>query len=82
MQFSFLGTHHIILLADLLAVVWIVWVMNMINWSKGVDGQMPGIVVVAAIVLGLLALKLNLSLKANNHRFTKLPCPMERILTS
>lgn len=53
------GLHHIILIADLLALVWIVWVMNMINWSKGVDGQMPGIVTVAAIILGLLSLKLN-----------------------
>ncbi len=48
------------LLPDILAIAWIVWVMNMINWSKGVDGQMPGIVTVAAFVLGLLSLKLNL----------------------
>ncbi|MBI2599594.1 undecaprenyl/decaprenyl-phosphate alpha-N-acetylglucosaminyl 1-phosphate transferase [Candidatus Daviesbacteria bacterium] len=47
------------LVPQLLAVIWIVWVMNMINWSKGVDGQMPGIVTIAAIVLGLLSLKLN-----------------------
>lgn len=51
---------ELILLADFLAVVWIVWVMNMINWSKGVDGQMPGIVTIAAIILGLLSLKLSL----------------------
>lgn len=60
LQFNFLGIHHIILLADLLAIIWIVWVMNMINWSKGVDGQMPGIVTIAAIILGLLSLKLGL----------------------
>ncbi|MBI2338346.1 undecaprenyl/decaprenyl-phosphate alpha-N-acetylglucosaminyl 1-phosphate transferase [Candidatus Daviesbacteria bacterium] len=52
---------QIIILADFLAVVWIVWVMNMMNWSKGVDGQMPGIITIAAIVLGLLSLKLNQS---------------------
>ncbi len=46
--------------ADILAIFWIVWVMNMINWSKGVDGQMPGIVTVAAFILGLLSLKINL----------------------
>ncbi len=45
----------------ILALIWIVWVMNMINWSKGVDGQMPGIVTVSAVILGLLSLKLNLS---------------------
>ncbi|MCL4366087.1 undecaprenyl/decaprenyl-phosphate alpha-N-acetylglucosaminyl 1-phosphate transferase [Patescibacteria group bacterium] len=60
LQLNFLGTHHIILLADLLALVWIVWVMNMINWSKGVDGQMPGIVAVTAFILGLLSVKLSL----------------------
>ena len=48
-------------IANLLAIIWIVWVMNMINWSKGVDGQMPGIVTVAALILGLLSLKLNIS---------------------
>jgi len=46
--------------ADILALIWIVWVMNMINWSKGVDGQMPGIVTIAAFILGLLSLKINL----------------------
>jgi len=51
---------QLILLADFLAAIWIVWVINMINWSKGVDGQMPGIITIAAIVLGLLSVKLNL----------------------
>ncbi len=46
-------------LPELLGIIWIVWIMNMINWSKGVDGQMPGVVCVAAIILGLLSLKLN-----------------------
>ena len=48
------------LIANILAIIWIVWVMNMINWSKGVDGQMPGIVTIAALILGLLSLKLYL----------------------
>jgi UDP-GlcNAc:undecaprenyl-phosphate GlcNAc-1-phosphate transferase len=38
-------------------ITWIVWVMNMLNWSKGVDGQMPGIVGISAIVIGLLSLR-------------------------
>ncbi|OGE43869.1 hypothetical protein A3B45_02460 [Candidatus Daviesbacteria bacterium RIFCSPLOWO2_01_FULL_39_12] len=46
---------------DFLAIIWIVWVMNMINWSKGVDGQMPAVVMVAAIILGLLSVKFYLS---------------------
>lgn len=44
-------------LSDLLAILWIVWVMNMLNWSKGVDGQMPGIVAISAIVIGMLSLR-------------------------
>ncbi len=45
-------------LPQVLAIIWIVWVMNMINWSKGVDGQMPGIVTVSAFILGLLSFRL------------------------
>jgi len=43
--------------ADLMALVWIVGTMNFVNWSKGLDGQLPGIVVVAGIVIGLLSLR-------------------------
>lgn len=46
-----------ITLADIIAGVWIVWVMNMLNWSKGVDGQMPGIVAISAIFIGMLSLR-------------------------
>ncbi len=44
-------------LAEIIAVVWIVWAMNMLNWSKGVDGQMPGIVAISAAVIGILSLR-------------------------
>ncbi len=53
--FTFLGFHNIVIIADILALIWIVWVMNIINWSKGVDGQMPGIILVAALVIGWVA---------------------------
>ncbi len=53
------GAHQIIVIADLLAFLWIVWMMNIINWSKGVDGQMPGIIAVSAITIGFLSLKLS-----------------------
>ncbi len=55
---DFLGFHLVILLSDVIAMLWIIWVMNMLNWSKGVDGQMPGIVAISAIVIGLLSLRL------------------------
>ncbi|HVF69565.1 MAG TPA: MraY family glycosyltransferase [Xanthomonadales bacterium] len=48
-----------LLLSDVVSVLWLIWVMNMVNWSKGVDGQMPGIVAISAIVIGILSLKLN-----------------------
>lgn len=44
-------------LASLLSLFWIVWCMNMVNWSKGIDGQMPGFVAIAAMVIGILSLR-------------------------
>jgi UDP-GlcNAc:undecaprenyl-phosphate GlcNAc-1-phosphate transferase len=44
-------------LADLFALFWITWCMNFLNWSKGVDGQLPGIVVIAAITISILSLR-------------------------
>jgi len=52
----FQGTTFVFF-SSLIAVLWIVWVMNMLNWSKGVDGQMPGIVAISAIVIGILSLR-------------------------
>lgn len=45
------------ILADLFALFWINWCMNFVNWSKGIDGQLPGIVVVAALTISFLSLK-------------------------
>lgn len=44
-------------IADGLALLWIVWNMNAVNWSKGVDGQLPGFVTIAALVIALLSLR-------------------------
>lgn len=51
----FFGLKKIWILADLLAIIWLVWLMNMVNWSKGVDGQLPGFVAITAFFLGLLS---------------------------
>lgn len=48
-------THTVWVLADILAIFFIVWNMNIVNWSKGVDGQMPGFVAIALIFVGLLS---------------------------
>lgn len=44
-------------IASLFAIFFILWNMNILNWSKGVDGQLPGFVSVAAIFIGLLSLR-------------------------
>ena len=56
-HFTFLGNHSIWILADLLAVFWIVWCMNFIGWASGVEGQLPGFVSISAIFIGILALR-------------------------
>jgi len=52
---NFFGFRSIWVIADLLAIIWLTWTTNMINWSKGVDGQLPGFVAITAIFLGLLS---------------------------
>jgi len=44
-------------MGDIITGLWIIWVMTMLNWSKGVDGQMPGIVAISALVIGVLSLR-------------------------
>lgn len=53
-QIDILGSHSIWFWADVLAIIWLTWTTNMVNWSKGVDGQLPGFVAITAIFLGLL----------------------------
>ena len=53
--FDFFGSHQIFPVAGIFALFWIVFIANMINWSSGVDGQIPGIVVITSIVLALLS---------------------------
>lgn len=33
--------------------IWLVWMQNIVGWSSGVDGQLPGFVIVAALTVGL-----------------------------
>ena len=53
--FTIFPGFEINLIADIFAVIWIVWMMNMVNWSKGVDGQMPSITFIAFIIIGILS---------------------------
>ncbi|NTU46628.1 undecaprenyl/decaprenyl-phosphate alpha-N-acetylglucosaminyl 1-phosphate transferase [Candidatus Roizmanbacteria bacterium] len=54
-SFDIFGKHSVLLIADIAAVIWLTWIMNMVNWSKGVDGQMPGFVAITALFLGIIA---------------------------
>lgn len=46
------------LLANIIAILWIVWSMNFVNMgAKGLDGQLPGVVIIAAIVMGTLSFR-------------------------
>lgn len=46
------------IIAGGLSVLWIVWAMNFVNMgAKGLDGQLPGVTLIAAIVMGLLSFR-------------------------
>lgn len=56
LSYEFWGsTRTVWLLSDIFAILFIMWNMNIVNWSKGVDGQMPGFVSIALIMIGLLS---------------------------
>jgi len=59
-QFCFLtlgASHCIWILADIFAFGWLLSLQNVVGWSSGVDGQLPGFVVIAAITIGIMSLK-------------------------
>lgn len=56
-KMNFFGVHKFYLWSNLFSLIWIVTIMNFVNWSKGVDGQMPGFVAIASIYLGILAFR-------------------------
>lgn len=56
--FLFGKTRTIWVLADLFAFFWITWCMNVVNiGAKGLDGQLPGVMVIAALTIGIQSLR-------------------------
>jgi UDP-GlcNAc:undecaprenyl-phosphate GlcNAc-1-phosphate transferase len=52
------GQHTIWLISDLFALIWVTFLMNMVNMgAKGVDGQLSGVTVISALTVALLSLK-------------------------
>ena len=57
LTFNLFGqVRNIWLVSDIFTIVWIIWCMNIVSWSGGVDGQLPGFVTIAAITIGVLSL--------------------------
>lgn len=58
-SFNFLGEQRSIwVLSDIFALFWIVFLMNILNMgAKGVDGQLPGVVVIASLIIAFLSLR-------------------------
>src|SRR3989339_1969157 len=47
-----------LILSDLFGLFWIIFIMNMLNMgAKGIDGQLPGVVVISAITIAAMSLK-------------------------
>ena len=56
LAFELLGKVRTIwIVADIFALFFILWNMNSVNWSKGVDGQLPSFVTVGMIVIGIFS---------------------------
>jgi UDP-GlcNAc:undecaprenyl-phosphate GlcNAc-1-phosphate transferase len=57
--FNLLGKERSIwVLSDLFGLFWIVFIMNMLNMgAKGIDGQLPGVVVISALTIAAMSLK-------------------------
>ncbi|MFH1648248.1 MAG: MraY family glycosyltransferase [Patescibacteria group bacterium] len=53
---SILG-KPVALIPIILTTIWVVWFMNVLSWSNGIDGQYPGIVGIASVLVALLALR-------------------------
>ncbi|MEJ2348002.1 MAG: MraY family glycosyltransferase [Patescibacteria group bacterium] len=52
------GSHSIWIISDIFALLWIVFMMNMLNMgTKGIDGQLPGVSAIAAITIAALSIK-------------------------
>jgi len=52
-----LGPIDVSVWSNLAAFIWIMWTLNIIGWSSGVDGQMPGFVAISALVIGFLSFR-------------------------
>lgn len=44
-------------LADFVTFFWLIWCMNVVGWSAGIAGQLPGFISITTLVIGVLSLR-------------------------
>ena len=44
-------------IADIATIVWLVWMTNVVGWAGGIEGQLPGLVAIAAVIIGVLGIQ-------------------------
>lgn len=49
--------YHFTLLADLFTIVWLILLMNTVNWLDGLPGQVSGISTIACVILFILSIR-------------------------
>lgn len=57
LNFNFFGSHSIWIISDLIAIIWIIWCMNIVGWATGVDGQLPGFTAISAFFIGIISFR-------------------------
>jgi len=55
-QIIILKNIHMFLPA-VFTIIWIVWLMNVMSWSNGIDGQYSGIIGISSLAIAFLALR-------------------------
>ena len=51
------GNAQTSLLAYIFTVLWVAWVLNLLSWSNGIDGQYSGIIGISSLFICILALR-------------------------
>jgi len=58
---DFFGTHSLLVWSAVTAFLWLMWTTNIVGWSAGVEGQMPGFVSISAAIIGTLSLRYSIA---------------------
>lgn len=56
-KFSMAGLE-IAPIAIVFTLVWVIWIMNLLSWSNGVDGQYSGVIGIAGVMVAIITLRL------------------------